>query len=165
MYSPVLVVLSLVCQMTAEGFLQMLCDTASSNGGPAYWLETAAEDADERLANPDTLETLLPTLGYLSVIPGAPRLLQADNSTMSYTVSYPDAEWNWTDTEGRVHRARGETVVEQREGRFFWVRLPLYRSASAGPMEKLILGLTLTGIVLLFGVIVLWWVRRRYRQI
>ena len=165
MYSSALLMLSLVSQMTAEGFLQMLCDTASTDGGPAYWLETSAEDADGRLANPDTLEALLPTLGYLSVIPGAPSLLEADNSTMSYTVSYPEAEWNWTDREGRVHRARCETVVQQREGRFYWVRLPLYRSASAGPMERLVLALTLTGFVLLLGVIVLWWVRRRYREI
>ncbi len=164
MCSSVLLVLSLVFQMTAEGFLQMLCDTASRDGGPAYWLETASGEADDRLANPDTLEALLPALGYLSVSPGAPSLLEADSSTMSYTVSYPEAEWNWTDSEGRVHRARGETVVEQREGRFYWVRLPVYRGASAGPMEKLVLALTLTGIVLLFGIIVLWWVRRRYRE-
>jgi len=153
---------AMLAQTSPEGFLSMLCDTAQTPGGPACWFSSASPSADPDFANPDTLRSVLPGLRELSVDPGPPDLVEVDEATMTYTVSFPEAEWTWMDEGGRVHRVRGETLVEQSGGVYRWVALPVHREGfSAGPGERIFVGFPFALLVIAIALVFVWWARKR----
>jgi hypothetical protein len=152
----------LLAQTSPEGFLVMLCDTASTPGGPVCWFSSASSSADPGFANLDTLRSVLPGLRELSVVPGPPELLEVDEASMAYTVSFPEAEWTWMDDGGRIHRVRGETLLEQSGGVYRWIALPVHREGfSAGPGERIFVGFTFTLLVIAVALVFVWWARKR----
>jgi len=115
------------------------------------------------MSSRDSIASFFSGARDLSVDPGNPVLLETDQATYSYRVSFPDALWSWTDPEGRVHRARGSTVVVSSRALFRWVSLPpLQGSVSVGPKDRILAGLMMTVLTLLLGAFALWWAKRRW---
>jgi hypothetical protein len=154
----------LVAPTSPEAFLQVLCDTAGKAGGDLYWSRTAAAEVSPALSSRDSIGSFFSGASDLSVDPGNPVLLESDQATYSYRVSFPEAAWSWTGPDGRVHRARGSTVVISSGALFQWVSLPPLQgsSVSVGPKDRIVAGFMMTVLTLLLGAFALWWVKRRW---
>jgi hypothetical protein len=152
-----------VLPTSPEEFLQVLCDTAGKPGGAVYWSRSAEQGVDPILSSADSIEAFFSDAADLSVFPGTPLRPEIDYESNSYTVSFPEASWSWTDGTGRIHRATGKTVVTFSDGLFHWVQLsPLEGSVSVGSREQMVAGVMMTLLTLMIGVFVLWWVKRRW---
>ena len=145
-----------------EEFLQDLCDNRSGAAGALFWAENRTPGEDGAPVEPDSLAPQLALLRDLSVEPGDRTLFE--NTGDGYIIEYAGSRWSWTGADGRIRSVTGLTVVSWREGDYRWIEVPMLVSSTGriGPREKLLSGFLFTTIIMVFGVIVVIWARRRY---
>ena len=147
---------------TPEEFLTELCDSSSGPEGIEYWVDHASASVNPLVANPDSLSIILGTMQELNVIPGDRTLFESDGDT--FRIEFGGSKWTWTDRHGNQYMREGLTVVLCTGGIYSWSKIPALDevSASVGKREKLITGVILTFILIIFAFIILMWAKRRY---
>jgi len=145
---------------TPEDFLNSLCDNRAGLQGARFWVESSWQEPIEL----DSIAFLLNGFEDLSVEPGRRILSEIDEVTGEYTVEYPESKWSWQGENNHAHRAVGISVVIWSDGHYYWKELPLFSGTAAdvGITERFITGLLFTVVLLVFGVLVLVWARRKY---
>jgi len=145
---------------TPEDFLNSLCDNRTGLQGARFWVESSWQESIEL----DSIAVLLNGFEYLSVEPGRRILSEIDEVTGEYTVEYPESRWSWRGEDNHDCRAVGRSVVVWSDGHFYWKELPLFSGSAAeiSITQKFITGLLFTVVLLVFGVLVLVWARRKY---
>ena len=145
-----------------EEFLQDLCDNRSGAAGALFWAENHLPGENGSPAQPDSLAPQLVLLRDLSVEPG--ERTRFENTGDGYVIEYAGSRWTWTGPDGRIRSTTGLTAVSWRGGDYRWIDLPVLFSSSGGigPRDKLLSGFLFTTIIIVFGVIVVIWARRRY---
>ena len=145
---------------TPEEFLHSLCENRVGLQGARFWAECSWEESVEL----DSIAVLLNGFEYLSVEPGRRILSEIDEVTGDYTVEYPESKWSWHDENSNDCRSVGRSVIIWSDGHFYWKELPLFSGpvAEVGFAERFITGLLFTVVLLVFGVLVLVWARRKY---
>ncbi len=157
-----LFILFLLSVSTPEEFLQELCDNRIGIDGAIFWATHASAEVPNKYANPDSLLLLLTDKEGLSVNPGSrTNFLNIDET---FRIEFEESCWTWTDKEGARHRTEGLAIIECTRGNFTWVQIPVLTcgSVSAGKKEKLVSGLLITILILVFTVISVSWAKRRY---
>ncbi len=145
---------------TPEEFLNSLCDNRIGLQGARYWVESSWQQSIEL----DSIAFFLNDFDDLSVEPGRRILTEIDEVTGEYTVEYPESKWSWQGENNQACRSVGKSVVVWSDGHYYWKELPLFSGSAAeiGITEKFITGLLFTVVLLVFGVLVLVWARRKY---
>lgn len=145
---------------TPEDFLNSLCDNRAGLQGARFWVESSWQEPIEL----DSIAVLLNGFEHLSVEPGRRTLSEIDEVTGEYTVEYPESKWSWQGENSSDCRVVGRSVVIWSDGHYYWKELPLFSGPAAeiGITEKFITGLLFTVVLLVFGVLVLVWARRKY---
>lgn len=145
-----------------EEFLQDLCDNRSGAAGALFWAESSTPGEDGSMVEPDSLAPQLALLRDLSVEPG--ERTRFENTGDGYIIEYAGSRWTWTGSDGRIRDITGLTGISWSEGDYRWIDVPVLVSSTGGigPREKLLSGFLFTMIIIVFGVIVVVWARRRY---
>ena len=157
-----LLIVFLLSVSTPEEFLQELCEHRIGTDGSTFWSTHASAEVPNRYSNPDSLLLLLADKEGLSVNSGPRTSFQSINET--FRIEFGESYWTWTDHEGARCRTEGLSVIECTRGLYTWVQIPVLtsRSVSAGKTEKLVSGLLITILFLLFTAIAVGWAKRRY---
>ncbi len=139
---------------TPELFLHGLADATAEE-----WLESVAFEGNEM--NPDSVRITIEGFRDLSVDPGERELEDFEGG---YRAIFPESRWTWRLEQGRIGSVTGETVVEWRPGGYRWVTAPVFsnRSTTVGPRERMCVGATAMGAVVMVSFIALWYAKRRY---
>ncbi|MBD3277491.1 MAG: hypothetical protein GF388_04250 [Candidatus Aegiribacteria sp.] len=147
---------------TPEEFLSELCDSSRGQEGLEYWISTASEDAVFPYGEPDSMRSILNNMEDLTVEPGD-RTSFMDMGNI-FVIEFGDSRWTWIDPRGNVNRKLGLATVRCENGSYSWTVLPVLdtKSFSLGMKERLIAGLMVTVLVLVFGAILVAWASRRY---
>ena len=157
-----LFIVFLLSASTPEEFLQELCEHRIGTDGAIFWSTHASAEVPDTYANPDSLLLLLADKEGLSVNPGSrTNFLNIDES---FRIEFRESCWTWADQEGALHRTEGLAVIECTQGNYTWVQIPVLssRSVSAGREQKLISGVLITILILIFTAISVGWAKRRY---
>lgn len=147
---------------TPEEFLSALCDSTRGQEGLEYWISSASEDAVFPHGEPDSMRSILENMKDLTVEPGHRTSFMDLGNT--FVIEFGDSRWTWTDPQGNVNRKVGLATVRCENGDYSWTVLPVLdtKSFSLGMKERLIAGLMVTVLVLVFGSILVAWASRRY---
>lgn len=157
-----LFIVFLLSASTPEEFLNELCEHRIGTDGATFWSTHASAEVPDRFANPDSLLLLLADKEGLSVNPGSRTNFLSIDET--FRIEFGESYWTWTDQEGSRHRTKGLAVIDCTRGNYTWVQIPVLtsRSVSAGRKQKLISGLLITILILVFTAISVGWAKRRY---
>ncbi len=149
---------------TPEEFLDGLCEQIQGLEGARFWHESAWEDIEGSLSDPDSMRVFLEGRVNLSVDPGHRILSEIDEETGRYRVEYPASIWTWSGEDGRMCRTAGPSVIIWSDGHFYWQTLPVIggRPAEIGMTERFLTGIFFTVIVLLFGMLLIIWAKRKF---
>lgn len=147
---------------TPEEFLQELCEHRTGTEGAIFWSTHASSEVPEKHTNPDSLLLLLADKDDLSVNPGSRTSFL--NFDETFRIEFGESYWTWIDQEGSRHRTEGLTVIECTRGNYTWVQIPVLSSGSvsAGRKQKLVSGVIITILILVFTAIFVGWAKRRY---
>lgn len=145
-----------------EDFLYQLCDNRSGTEGALFWSDMASAAVDSLLSHPDTLAMRLSTMRDLSVEPGPRTLFETTEN--GYRVEFAESAWTWTGDDGRLHRVNGLTGIDWTAEGYRWYRIIFLVSGSVsiGRKERMVTGLLVTVLILVFGAILLGWAKRKY---
>ncbi|MCD4847882.1 MAG: hypothetical protein K8R76_06800 [Candidatus Aegiribacteria sp.] len=157
-----LFIVFLLSASTPEEFLHELCDNQMGTDGAIFWSTHASAEVPDRYANPDSLLLFLADKEELSVNPGSRTNFLSIGET--FRIEFGKSYWTWIDQEGSRHRTEGLAVIECTRGNYTWVQIPVLssRSVSAGKKQKLISGILITILILVFTAISVGWAKRRY---
>lgn len=141
---------------TPEDFLETL---SSSNAD--VWIEHQAEKNEDLTISSDTIVSVVSSFNSLSVNPGN-SILEDING--GYRLIYPESHWTWRLDGGRIGSIKDTTIIEWKPGGYMWVVVPFFtqEGASLGRGQSLCMGATLTAFIIVLGVVVLWYIKRRY---
>ncbi len=141
---------------TPDDFLEIL-----SSSSAEVWVEHQAEKNQDLTINPDTIVSVVSSFNSLSVNPGNSILEDIDSG---YRLIYPESHWTWRLDGGRIGSVKDTTIIEWKPGGYMWVTVPFFtqEGASLGRRQSLCMGATLTGFIIVLGVVVLWSVKRKY---
>ncbi|PIE52974.1 hypothetical protein CSA37_03425 [Candidatus Fermentibacteria bacterium] len=139
---------------TPELFLHGLADATAEE-----WVESAAFEGNDM--HPDSIRITIEGFRDLSVEPGERVLEDFDGG---YRAIFTESRWIWRLDQGRIGSVTGETVVEWRPGGYRWVTAPVFskQSSTVGPRERMCVGVTAMGAVVMVSFIALWYAKRRY---
>ncbi|MBD3370789.1 hypothetical protein GF402_10560 [Candidatus Fermentibacteria bacterium] len=160
-----IVLLGAAATVSPEAFLDSLCRSGTTEERIELWVGTAHPDVDPSIAHPESLARFLESCTDLEVDPGERMLDVGDESSNRYTVVFPRSEWTWRAGDGRICRKLGPSVIEWREGKLYWKKLPVAsdgRGVSVTNSERLMAAMMFTGLILLFGALLIFWVKRRW---
>ncbi len=157
-----LFIVFLLSASTPEEFLQELCENRIGTDGAIFWSTHASAEVSDNYTNSDTLLLLLADKEGLSVNPGSRTSFLSIDET--FRIEFGESYWTWTDQEGARHRIEGLAIIECRRGNYTWVQIPVLTSTSisAGRKEKLVSGILITILILIFTAFSLGWAKRRY---
>lgn len=157
-----LFIVFLLSASTPEEFLHELCEHRIGTDGAIFWSTHASAEVPDRYANPDSLLLLLADKEGLSVNPGSRTSFLSIDET--FRIEFGKSYWTWTDQEGSSYRTEGLAVIECIRGNYTWVQIPALSSisVSAGRQQKLISGLSITILILVFTAFSVGWAKRRY---
>lgn len=138
---------------TPEEFLDSL-----AGSGADYWI--ARRHGTEPVS--DSIASFFRGVSSISVAPGRRVLEETEDG---YLVVFPESRWGYR-KDGRIHSACDTTVVRWTTLGFRWSRIPVFsgRTASLDTTGGICGGLLLTGVIIGFTVMVLVFVRRRYKE-
>lgn len=147
---------------TPEEFLNELCVNASGEEGLEFWISSASENAVFPFGQPDSMRSILENMEDLSVEPGHRTSFMDLGNT--FVIEFEESRWTWNDSQGNANRKVGLAIVRCENGNYSWTELPVLdtKSFSLGMKERLIAGLMVTVMVLVFGSILVAWASRRY---
>lgn len=157
-----LFIVFLLSASTPEEFLQELCENRIGTDGAIFWSTHSSTEVPDSYSNPDSLLLLLADKEGLSVDPGARTSFLSNDET--FRIEFGESYWTWADQEGTRHRTKGLAIIECIRGNYSWVKIPILTSpsVSAGRKEKLVSGLLITILILVFMAIFISWAKRRY---
>jgi hypothetical protein len=161
----VIVFLVATASVSPESFLDSLCSNATSEGGVELWMQAAHPDVDPAITHPESLAGFLESCTDLEIEPGERLLDLSDEDANRYTVVFPRSIWTWRAQDGRICRRVGPSVIEWQDGRLYWRELPVAahgEGVSVTNSERLMAAMMFTGFILLFGALLIFWVKRRY---
>lgn len=138
---------------TPEEFLDSL-----AGAGTEYWI--ASRDSPEPAS--DSIVSFFRGVTSVRVTPGRRVLEETDDG---YLVIFPESRWGYR-RSGRIHSVCDTTVVRWSTSGFRWRRIPVFTVSSQGlgTSGGICGGLLLTGVIMGLTVLVLVFVRRRYRE-
>jgi hypothetical protein len=147
-----------------EDFLDSLCIQRQGLDGARFWLQSAWEDLEGPLSDTDSMRVFLESLVNLSVDPGHRILSGVDESSGRYSVEYPGSVWTWKGADDRMYRTAGLSVIIWCDGHFYWQTLPVIggQAVGVGLTERIITAIFFTIMLLIFGMLILIWVKRKY---
>jgi hypothetical protein len=149
---------------TPEQFLDSLCTNRTGLEGARFWIDSSWDGPEGALSDADSMRAFLEGMTNLAVEVGSRDLGEVDQETGMYRVEYPSSMWTWMGSDGRMYRISGPSVVIWDRGRFYWETLPVMgvEAAGVGITERFLTAIFFTVMILLFGVLLLVWARRRF---
>lgn len=160
---PFLLICSILLTVsTPEDFLMELCDNSTGMEGAEFWASHASSEVQPTLGDPDSLAQLLYGMLELSVNTGERTAFQDRGST--FKIEFGESRWTWLDSGGNFHRKDGLSIVVCSQGNYTWSEIPVLTSGSISisKNEKIISGIMITFLILVFALILLIWVKRKY---
>ena len=151
----------LLTASTPEQFLMELCENSTGTEGAEFWYSRADSEVQSTLNDPDSLAQLLHGMLELSVTPGSRTAFQDRGGR--FIIEFGESRWTWHDSNGNLHRKDGLSIVVCSRGNYMWSEIPVLTSGSIsiGKKEKLISGIMITFLILIFAFIFIIWAKRK----
>ena len=146
---------------TPEDFLMELCENTSAIEGTEFWISHASSDVQPSLADPQFLRQILSGMQELSVNTGIRTAFHDRGNT--FIIEFGESRWTWHDSNGNLHRKDGLSIVVCSRGNYMLSEIPVLTSGSIsiGKKEKLISGIMITFLILIFAFIFIIWAKRK----
>jgi len=145
-----------------EDLLNELCENSRGMNGAEFWSAHASDEVQSSQSDPDSLLQILDGMHDLTVAAGD-RTSFEDRGN-SFRIEFGNSVWTWFDENGRLNRTEGMAIVLCNTGTYSWMEIPVLTSGSIsiGPKERIVSGIMVTILVLIFASILLVWAKRRF---
>ena len=141
---------------TPDAFLVVLASSDAET-----WIEHQFSSNSESEIHPDSIRSIIGEKRNLSVELGEKILEDVEGG---YRVIFPLSRWTWRMDGGRIGSVSGESIIEWHPGGYTWVSIPFMidEGTSIGRKETLCMGITITALIALIGIVAVWYAKRRY---